>query len=109
MKARFQSQQAPVKTVQSGDFTYVFICLNEKQGTEEYPDDYEESNTQNYYEYDYNEFSGKTDLLLLDDIKLHPENYLDYVYKEDTKDEAGELALKKIAELEAAIERGLAL
>ena len=108
MKARFSSQQQPVKTVAAGDKTYIFICLNETQGTETYPDMGEGQTTEAYYEYDYNEIVGPTDNLPLDDIQAHPENYLDYEYAE-TIDEPGEKALKEIEELKAAIERGLTL
>ena len=38
MKARFSSQQQPVKVVQADGMAYVFICLNEQRGTESYPD-----------------------------------------------------------------------
>lgn len=108
MKARFSSQQQPVKTVAAGDKTYIFICLNETQGTETYPDMGEGQTTEAYYEYDYNEIVGPTDNLPLDDIQAHPENYLDYEYAE-TIDEPGEKALKEIEELKTAIERGLTL
>lgn len=108
MKARFSQPQLPVKTVASGDKTYIFICLNETQGTESFPDMGEEQTTETYYEYDYNEIVGPTDKLPLDDIQAHPENYLDYEYAEKS-DDPGEKALKEIEELKAAIERGLTL
>ena len=106
MKARFSQPQLPVKTVTAGDKTYIFICLNETQGTESYPDMGEGQTTEAYYEYDYNEIVGPTDKLPLDDIQAHPENYLDYEYSEAT-DDPGEKALKEIEGLKAAIERGL--
>ena len=108
MKARFSQPQLPVKTVAAGDKTYIFICLNETQGTESYPDMGEGQTTENYYEYDYNEIVGLTDRLPLDDIQAHPENYLDYKYMEKT-DDPREKALEEIEELKAAIERGLTL
>lgn len=108
MKARFSQPQLPVKTVAAGDKTYIFICLNETQGTESFPDMGEGQTTETYYEYDYNEIVGPTDKLPLDDIQAHPENYLDYEYAE-TIDEPAEKALKEIEELKAAIERGLTL
>ena len=108
MKARFSQPQLPVKTVAAGDKTYIFICLNETQGTESYPDMGEGQATETYYEYDYNEIVGPTDNLPLDDIQAHPENYLDYKYADNT-DNPGEKALKEIEELKAAIERGLTL
>ena len=106
MKARFSQPQLPVKTVAAGDKTYIFICLNETQGTESFPGMGGEQTTDTYYEYDYNEIVGPTDKLPLDDIQVHPENYLDYEYSEAT-DDPGEKALKEIEELKAAIERGL--
>ena len=108
MKARFSQPQLPVKTVAAGDKTYIFICLNETQGTESYPDMGEGQTTETYYEYDYNEIVGPTDKLPLDDIQTRPENYLDYEYTEKS-DNPGEKALKEIEELKAAIERGLTL
>ena len=108
MKARFSQPQLPVKTVAAGYKTYIFICLNETQGTESYPDMGEGQTTEVYYEYDYNEIIGPTDNLPLDDIQTHPENYLDYKYTDNT-DDPGEKALKEIEELKAAIERGLTL
>ena len=108
MKARFSQSQLPVKTVAAGDKTYIFICLNETQGTESFPDMGEGQTTEAYYEYDYNEIVGPTDKLPLDDIQAHPENYLDYEYAE-TIDDPGEKVLKEIEELKAAIERGLTL
>ena len=108
MKARFSQPQLPIKTVAAGDKTYIFICLNETQGTESFPDMGEGQTTEAYYEYDYNEIVGPTDKLPLDDIQAHPENYLDYEYAE-TIDEPAEKALKEIEELKSAIERGLTL
>ena len=108
MKARFSQPQLPVKMVAAGDKTYIFICLNETQGTESYPDMGEGQTTETYYEYDYNEIVGPTDNLPLDDIQAHPENYLDYEYTEAT-DDPGKKALAEIEELKAAIERGLTL
>lgn len=108
MKARFSQPQLPVKTVADGDKTYIFICLNETQGTESFPDMGEGQTTEAYYEYDYNEIVGPTDNLPLDDIQAHPENYLYYEYTK-TADSPGEKALKEIEELKAAIERGLTL
>ena len=108
MKARFSQPQLPVKTVAAGDKTYIFICLNETQGTESFPDMGEGQTTETYYEYDYNEIVGPTDKLPLGDIQANPENYLDYEYSEAT-DDPREKALKEIEELKAAIERGLTL
>ena len=95
MKARFSQPQLPVKTVSAGDKTYIFICLNETQGTESFPGMGGEQTTETYYEYDYNEIVGPTDKLPLDDIQANPENYLDYVYK----DEASETVEQKLQTL----------
>lgn len=108
MKARFSQPQLPVKTVAAGDKTYIFICLNETQGTESFPDMGEGQTTETYYEYDYNEIVGPTDKLPLDDIQVHPENYMDYEYTERT-DDPGEKTLEEIEKLKSAIERGLTI
>ena len=98
MKARFSQPQLPVKTVAAGDKTYIFICLNEAQGTESYPDMGEGKTTEAYYEYDYNEIVGPTDNLPLDDIQAHPENYLDYKYTQESPDV--DVLVKRIEKLE---------
>lgn len=108
MKARFSSQQQPVKVVQADGMAYVFICLNEQRGTESYPDMGDGQTTEAYYEYDYNEIVGLTDRLPLDDIQANPENYLDYEYAEKS-DDPGEKALEEIEKLKSAIERGLTI
>ena len=108
MKARFSQPQLPVKTFTAGDKTYIFICLNETQGTESYPDMGEGQAQETYYEYDYNEIVGPTNKLPLGDIQAHPGNYLDYEYAE-AADDPGEKALEEIEKLKAAIERGLML
>ena len=95
MKARFSSQQQAVKVVQADGMAYVFICLNEQQGVESYPDMSDGQTTESYYEYDYNEVIGDADKLPLDDMQAYPENYLDYVYK----DEAGETVEQKLQTL----------
>lgn len=106
MKARFLDPQPPVKTVSAGDKTYIFICLNESQATETYPDMGDGQTEETYYEYDYNEIAGPASKLPLEDIQARPENYLDYAYVPDAED-PGEKALKEIENIRAAIERGL--
>lgn len=108
MKARFSQPQLPVKMITSGEKTYIFLCLNETQGTEVYPDRGDGQTTEAYYEYDYNEIVGLTDRLPLDDIQANPENYLDYEYAEKP-DDPGEKALEEIEKLKSAIERGLTI
>ena len=110
MKARFTEQQPPVKTVTSGDKTYIFLCLNEAQGTETYPDMGEGQVQETYYEYDYNEISGPTDMLPLEDIQAHPENYLDYAYteqEEEGEDDQIKNLEGQVNSIMEAIERGL--
>lgn len=106
MKARFTEQQPPVKIIQKDGNAYVYICQNETQGTETYPDMGEGQTAETYYEYDYNEISGPIDKLPIEDIQANPEKYLDYVYTEETSDPEAK-ALAEIEELKAAIERGL--
>ena len=78
MKARFGLQQQPVKIVAKEGIAYIFICLNETQGEESYPDMGNGKTVESYYEYDYNEIIGKETELPLEDIQAHPENYLTY-------------------------------
>lgn len=99
MKARFMQPQLPVKTVTSGDKTYLFLCLNETQGTETYPDMGEGQTHETYYEYDYNEISGPTDKLPIEGIQANPGKYLNYVYTENKELDI----LKQIEELKASI------
>lgn len=78
MRARFSQQQPPVKIVQKDGTAYIYICLNETQGQETYPDMGEGQTVESYYEYDYNEIVGPEAELPLEDIQTHPENYLTY-------------------------------
>ena len=98
MKARFLEQQLPVKIVQKDGVDYIFICQNETQGSETYPDIGEGQTEQGYYEYDYNEFSAPTGILDLEDIQAHPEQYLNYEYTENKTDVDG--LIKRIEKLE---------
>ena len=81
MKARFTEQQPPVKIIQKDEIAYVYICQNETQRTELYPDMGGGQTQETYYEYDYNEIIGPEDALPLEDIQAHPEDYLDYAYR----------------------------
>lgn len=78
MRARFSQQQQPVKIVAKEGIAYIFICLNETQGQETYPDIGEGQTVESYYEYDYNEIVGPEVELPIEDIQVHPENYLTY-------------------------------
>lgn len=98
MRARFGLQQQPVKIVAKEGIAYIFICLNETQGQETYPNMGEGQITENYYEYDYNEIVGPEAELPIEDIQAHPENYL--VYEMPRKKTIEE----RLAELEDASE-----
>ena len=108
MRARFTSQQPPVKVIKKDGTAYVYICANETQGTESYPDMGEGTTTESYYEYDYNEIIGPAGKLPLADIQAHPEKYLEYIYQPETSD-PGAQALEEVEKLKSAIERGLTL
>ena len=78
-KAKFTIEQQPVKTVIDGEKVYVFICLNGVVRTET-KDGYDsEEVTEEYIEYDYNEFTVDKDAINLDDIINDPEKYLKYL------------------------------
>lgn len=81
IKARFSSQQQPVKIVESDGAAYVFICLNGEEKAETYPDIGEGQTQETYYEYDYNEIVCPIDENLLQNIQDNPEEYLDYEYQ----------------------------
>lgn len=98
MKARFTKQQQPVSIVRSDNKIYIFLCLNETQGQETYPDMGDGQKQEAYYEYDYNEIVGPTDKLPLDDIQVHPEQYLNYEYTENKTDV--DSLIKRIEKLE---------
>ena len=98
MKARFSQPQQRVKTITSGEKIYIFLCLNETQGTETYPDMGDGQKQEAYYEYDYNEISGPFDKIPVDDIQAHPEQYLNYEYTENKTDV--DSLIKRIEKLE---------
>lgn len=98
MKARFSQPQQRVKMITSGEKTYIFLCLNETQGTEVYPDMGDGQTQEIYYEYDYNEIIGPADALPLEDIQANPERYLNYEYTENKTD--ADSLIKRIEKLE---------
>lgn len=105
MRARFTSQQPPVKVIKKDGTAYVYIYQNETRGTETYPDMGDGQTQEIYYEYDYNEIIGPADALPLEDIQAHPEDHLDYAYTPE-KEDPGAQALAEVQELKEAIERG---
>lgn len=98
MKAKFSQQQPSVKIIQKDGTAYVYICQNETQGQETYPDMGDGQTTETYYEYDYNEISGPFDKIPVDDIQAHPEQYLNYEYTENKTDV--DSLIKRIEKLE---------
>lgn len=90
-KSRFMERQQPVSVVEK-DKMYVYICLNEKEVTEDHG---EESAPATMYEYDYKEIIEDTGVLDIDDIKTNPEKYLNYEKAVEKTDK------ERIAELEA--------
>lgn len=80
-KVKFTQKQPLLKTFDSGNGIYIYICANEKETTEEVQQGGLEgeiqSNVETVYEYDTNEFVVPANLL--PDIEANPESYLDYV------------------------------
>lgn len=110
-KARFSSQQLPVKVVEHGEKAYIFICANEEVGVESYPETEEWNpgrSSISYYEYDYNEIVMDKEDPEIEFIMANPEQYIDCVPKDETET-PGEKALREVEELRKAIERGLAI
>ena len=78
IKARFSEEQKPVIIKKYGNEYYAFICLNAKIDYETVAIDSEHSETELYYEYDYNEFLFSDGELNVQDIMNNPEKYLEY-------------------------------
>lgn len=94
-KVKFTEKQQPVTAIEK-DKTYVYICLNEKEVKEENINtESETSEPMTMYEYDYNEIIEDAGVLDIDDIKVNPENYLNYEKEIEKTDK------ERIAELEA--------
>lgn len=92
-KSRFMGKQPFVKVVEK-DKVYVYICLNEKEVTEDLNSE-ESAEPVTMYEYDYNEIIEDIGILDIDDIKTNPEKYLNYEKAVEKTDK------ERIAELEA--------
>ena len=78
MKARFDTQQPTALIKMYKDNAYVFVNTNEEYKTETLGGE-----PYSFYEYDYHEFCEKAENLNIDDIKKHPEKYLDYEPKRE--------------------------
>ena len=101
-KVRFTQKQPLLKTFDSGNGIYIYICANEKETTEEVQQGGLEgeiqSNVETVYEYDTNEFVVSASLI--PDIKENPENYLNYVpeksVEQQLKEQKEELETQKL-------------
>lgn len=93
-KSRFMEKQQPVKVVEK-DKVYMYICLNEKEVTENHMNSEESAEPVTMYEYDYKEIVEDIGVLDIDDVKENPEKYLDYEKAVEKTDR------ERIAELEA--------
>lgn len=93
-KSRFMEKQPSAKVVEK-DKVYVYICLNEKEVTEDHINSEESAEHVTMYEYDYNEIIEDIGILDIDDIKANPEKYLNYEKATVKTDK------ERIAELEA--------
>lgn len=97
-KATSTIKQQPVQVSTVDDTTYVYIYINEKEVQRE--DASEDGTKSTQYEYDYNEFSFAGDSLSTDDIKAHPENYIDVSKVEKTKQEANPSLEERVSAIE---------
>ena len=93
-KSRFMENQPSVKVVEK-DKVYVYICLNEKEVTEDHTNSEESAESITMYEYDYNEIIEDIGVLDIDDVKTNPGKYLNYEKAVEKTDK------ERIAELEA--------
>ena len=103
IKATSTVKQSPVQVSRVDDMTYVYIYLNEKEVQRE--DSNEDGTKSTQYEYDYNEFCGKTADMDLERITKNPENYMDISVIEAQKEETP--AMPNLEERVTAIEEVL--
>ena len=94
-----KQEAVQVSTVE--DMTYVYIYLNEKEVKKEALSENEKETTQ--YEYDYNEFKFKNDTLNINDIKEHPENYMDEVKVVEKVHEASPTLEERVSAIEEVL------
>lgn len=79
IKAKFTSEQQPVRIVEDGNKVYVYICLNGVRRSDVQGGVDRGQVAEEYIEYEYNEFVADKDAIDLDDVRNNPENYLDYI------------------------------
>ena len=103
-KSRFMGKQPSVKVVEK-DKVYVYICLNEKEVTEDHINSAESAEPVTMYEYDYNEIIEDIGVLDIDDIKANPEKYLNYekAVEKTAKERLADLAARN-AELSTTVD-----
>ena len=75
MCASFDAPQPAVKSLVDGDKIYIWICLNGEWAERAYDESQPAAKT---WDYDFNEIIADKDSISLDDVKAHPEKYLDY-------------------------------
>lgn len=97
-KAMTTERQEAVQVSRVDDMTYVYIYLNEKEVKREAIGENESDSTQ--YEYDYNEFKFKNDTLDINDIKEHPENYMEALTVEKKVHEAVPTIEERVSAIE---------
>lgn len=101
IKAMTTEKQEAVQVSKVEDMTYVYIYLNEKEVKREALSENEKESTQ--YEYDYNEFKFSKDALDINDIKEHPENYMDEVKVVEKVHEASPTLEERVSAIEEVL------
>lgn len=94
-KEYVRKNQSKLYTYKGKTKVYVYICLNEKEVTEDHINSEESAEPVTMYEYDYNEIIEDIGVLDIDDVKTNPEKYLNYKKAVEKTDK------ERIAELEA--------
>lgn len=103
IKAKFASKQQPVKVVDTEDKFYIFICLNGVVKLEDVNTN--NNSSEEYIEYDYNEFTvNKTDIDI-NDIESNPEKYLNYTPDPNGKIDIEDIKKNKLIELSEMCEK----
>ncbi len=95
-KAIFAKKQNAVLVEEVESGTQYTICLNETPVVTEFQ--FEEAFEITQYQYDFNQFIDSN--IKQDDVKAHPEEYLEYIPKVETKDQESEDLSKRIEALE---------
>lgn len=99
MKAIFDEPQESVKIIEDGDKIYAFIAVNGEWVDRKYAEDLPEKRC---WECDWREIVTEKGAIDLEDLKEHPEKYLDWT--EPSKKEMGE-RVKQIEDEITAIKK----